>query len=121
MILISSIICKYCLTRLVSRHRHDYQECECGKIALDGGLDYQKIRGTDYIDASITSEDPHDRIRCIFEWGSYGKNGDSPLHYIKLRDMELSHIGAILDKQSLLPELKKILVAEINFRTKEGK
>ena len=32
--------CKKCGDLLESVHRHDYKECSCGAIMVDGGLDY---------------------------------------------------------------------------------
>lgn len=116
-IIVSSIICKKCYTRLISRYRHDYVQCLCGDVSLDGGNDYCKIRGENYISAHCFSNDSHSKIRFNFAWGSYGKNGDEPLHYILLCDMELSHIRAILDTQQLKPEIRQIFINEINYRT----
>jgi hypothetical protein len=39
------IRCKKCGDVIVSKHRHDYRTCKCGKIAIDGGSDYTKITG----------------------------------------------------------------------------
>jgi len=115
-ILLNSVICNKCFERIISRHRHDHQICDCGNTSIDGGLDYRKFNGADFIDAAIYDTDPHEKIRLNFGWGSYGKNGDEYLHYIKLCDMKLSHIGAILETQELRPEVKKVLADEFNFR-----
>ena len=32
--------CTKCLTEIESRHRHDFQECMCGDVFVDGGKDY---------------------------------------------------------------------------------
>lgn len=34
--------CLKCDTVLESRHRHDFQQCECGNVFVDGGLDYMR-------------------------------------------------------------------------------
>lgn len=40
------IICKNCGEFLISRHRHDFKLCKCGKVGIDGGQsDYIKITG----------------------------------------------------------------------------
>jgi hypothetical protein len=118
MLIKNSIICKNCFTQIISRHGHDYVTCKCGEVSLDGGLNYQKIRAEKdgYIDATICSNDSHEKIRVNFEWGSYGKGGDQPLQIYKLCDMNQAHIGAILETQKLTDELRKIFVDEINFR-----
>lgn len=41
---ISAYLCPRCDTLLYSRARHDYRPCPCGDIAVDGGLDYSRIR-----------------------------------------------------------------------------
>lgn len=115
-ILKNSIICKNCFEMVTSRSNHDYRVCKCGRVAVDGGLEYCKITGSDYIDAVITSDDYHEKIRVNFEWGSFGKNGDESLKYIKLCDMNLSHIASILETQGLSNELKKVFVDEIKYR-----
>lgn len=35
--------CLGCGDVLESRHRHDFVECSCGGLFLDGGLDYQRV------------------------------------------------------------------------------
>lgn len=32
--------CKKCLDVIESKHTHDFRECRCGAIFVDGGLDY---------------------------------------------------------------------------------
>lgn len=114
--LVNAIICRLCNSRIVSRHTHDYQTCPCGHCSIDGGLSYNKTSGEHYFDASCYSDDAHDVIRNNFEWGSYGKNGDEDLKYIKLKDMELPHIQAILETQSLKEHVRKVFLDEVNHR-----
>ena len=49
---VKGIQCKHCGTRIYSKHRHDYVNCKCGKVAIDGGRDYTKTTypGGDYSD-----------------------------------------------------------------------
>ncbi len=58
-ILFNSIKCKHCKQIINSRHVHDYKSCKCGKVAVDGGLDYLKRSGehSDFIEASIVIDD----------------------------------------------------------------
>ncbi len=37
--------CKKCGITIESRYRHDFVECECGSVFVDGGLDYMRIGG----------------------------------------------------------------------------
>ena len=41
----NKIKCKYCGDILESTSQHDFKFCSCGKIAIDGGLDYLKRSG----------------------------------------------------------------------------
>lgn len=51
----NSAKCKKCGDHLVSRDVHDYKECSCGSLSIDGGKDYLKRCGNkeDYEDTSI--------------------------------------------------------------------
>ena len=58
-IVINQITCKYCDSTIISRHRHDFVICECGKVAVDGGNSYlrrQGESGKDYIEQSVLIE-----------------------------------------------------------------
>lgn len=37
--------CLVCGDEIESKHRHDFVSCKCGKISIDGGLDYCKWSG----------------------------------------------------------------------------
>lgn len=39
---------------------------------------------------------PHEEFREIFEWGTYGKNGNEPLRFIKLKDISDNHLDNII-------------------------
>ena len=39
-ILSNKIRCKFCNDIIESTHVHDYVECKCGKVSVDGGKDY---------------------------------------------------------------------------------
>ena len=42
--------CRKCGDIVESRFRHDYVACDCGAIAVDGGLDYLRRGFQDYGD-----------------------------------------------------------------------
>jgi len=42
-VVVNKVRCKHCNDIIESTHRHDFKFCSCGKIAIDGGHDYQKI------------------------------------------------------------------------------
>jgi hypothetical protein len=37
--------CKKCKTVIQSKHRHDFVECKCGAIFVDGGEEYYRRGG----------------------------------------------------------------------------
>jgi len=40
MIIENTAVCLSCGDKIFSRHRHDFVECTCGAIAVDGGQEY---------------------------------------------------------------------------------
>lgn len=45
MIIRNAARCTRCDEVVESKHRHDFQRCSCGAVAVDGGLDYLKRCG----------------------------------------------------------------------------
>lgn len=108
-------------TILESRHRHDYKEYTDanGKTyMIDGGLSYMRRSANgDEKDISVWDTDVHVTIREALTWGTYGKNGDQPLRYIKLSEMETDHITACLDTQSgMYPQIRSAMENELKYR-----
>lgn len=119
MILKNSAMCGDCWQEIVSRHKHDYITCHCGQVSIDGGSSYLKRNSNHYVDTSLSSNDDFDKIRNEFEWGTRGVDGKQPLQYIKLKDMEATHIESILATQFLLAqEIKDIFKKELDIRAK---
>lgn len=65
------------------------------KIPQAKGIDYSKIDGAEA------------------RWGTYGKNGDQPLRWVKLKDCETDHLQAILETQINLDKGYKQTIQEI--------
>jgi hypothetical protein len=40
-----SVMCAKCLDVIHSRSRHDFAQCQCGAIGIDGGSEYTKCVG----------------------------------------------------------------------------
>lgn len=55
--------CKLCQSIIESFHRNDYVSCECGEIAVDGGLDYFKVVARDYANF-LRIDDEGNEIIC---------------------------------------------------------
>ena len=87
-------------TVLYSRYRHDYKthlDANGKTYMIDGGLDYVRCSANgDEIHHCVWDDEPFDKVRKAVEWGTYGINGDQPLKWVKLCDMETAHINAVL-------------------------
>ena len=109
-------------TIIESRHRHDYvtHTDKNGKeYMIDGGLDYIRSSANgdeEYLTVRI--DDGHDKVREACKWGTYGINGDQPLSYKKLCDMDTAHIEAVLETQNrIYPAIKTAFETELEFRS----
>jgi len=108
-------------TELESRFQHDlisHTDKNGNYYAIDGGLSYQRILCDgqhDYTDASLWSIDEHSKLINGLTWGSYGKNGNEDLQYIKIKDMSTNHIKAVLETQPN-NRYKKVFEEELKFR-----
>lgn len=107
-------------TVLVSNHRHDYvtYRDKNGLIYMvDGGNNY--LRRTvhedhPYTEMSVYSTDDHLLKRNTFTWGTYGKDGKSPLRRVLLRLLAKDHIEAILETQHhLSPQVREMFEEEL--------
>jgi len=95
-ILLNRAKCLNCGEVLISTHRHDFVGCSCGKLAVDGGLDYLRRVGTDYEEQSIYNTDSIEIIRENISRGTYGKNEDEPLRYVLLKDIDDEWLANII-------------------------
>jgi hypothetical protein len=110
-------------TILRSRGVHDFVG-HTDKISgeyyfTDGGSLYSRrtINTVPAIELDLYTDDRHEDIREVWDWGSYGILGDQKLHRILLKDLGESHILAILTTQLLIPKFKTLLENELCFRT----
>ena len=85
-------------TRLLSLHRHDYRthkDSVTGETYMvDGGLSYIR-RNLNKIPAeeiNLYEDEPHEKLRMEVRWGTYGKDGDDPLRYVRVCDMSNAHV-----------------------------
>ena len=109
-------------TILESRHRHDYVthlDKNGKEYMLDGGLDYVRssANGDEWL-LTIYTDYPHELIRLHAKWGTFGKNGDEPLKYVAIADMDPYHLRACLDTQqkTMRPEMYKVMQDEVEYR-----
>lgn len=105
---------------LQSKHRYDFVQDEQGNF-LDGGLEgYTRMGGhmlMHWENLCVYSDDPHEKKRKAFFWGTRGKDGEQPVKWILLKDLDTDHIEAILDTQRFLPDhIKDMFIDEIEYR-----
>jgi len=108
-------------TILSSKDRHDYvthMDKNGKEYMLDGGIEY--VRASAWGDEeflTVTTDDPHNDVRDALTWGTYGKKGDQPLSYVKLKNMDTEHIQSIIETQrNIYPQFKEAMINELEFR-----
>ena len=94
------------VTYLPSIHRHHYNQYKFkngNTFAVDGGTDYfRRGFGKDFgkysivEDYCLTDESTRYDIFDRLLWGSRGKSGKDAVKYLPFRELELSHLKAIL-------------------------
>ena len=111
-------------TVLESKHRHDYvtyQDKNGNEYMVDGGLEYTRRNvhaDAPYEELSVYTTDGHDKVREVLKWGTYGIDGNQPLTYITLKDMNTDHIQACLENvPSMHPTYKESFKEELKLRS----
>lgn len=97
----NSITCDECNETIVSYHRHDYKTCSCPNEAMvDGGTAYLRYGAKNMSKIkqfAVYDDDDFELVREYATRGSRGKDGDQPLSWIAIRDMDDNYLKAILD------------------------
>lgn len=67
----NSVVCDSCGEEVWSSSVHDFRYCSCGKIAVDGGMDYlRRVGDGKYNDTSYYMEDNIiEDIKKAVKWG----------------------------------------------------
>lgn len=101
----NSVKCLNCGEVLVSYHRHNYKTCGCeNQTSVDGGLDYLRYGGKDMTKVEVNSlydDESFEQIREVVCRGGRGVNGDEPLKYVKLSEVDDEWLQAIIDYEEL--------------------
>ena len=108
-------------TIIESRHRHDFVthiDKNGKEYMVDGGLDYvRRSRNGDEEDMCVTTEDSFEVVRQTCDWGTYGINGDQPLKYVTVAEMETDHIEAVLKNVKFInSSIKTTMEHELEYR-----
>lgn len=103
-------------TFIKSLHRHDF--CQHGDYYVDGGIDYiRRSTNNDILseenDFVLTTNDNLEKIKNKLLWGTYGKDGKGPYTQKLLIDCETNHLEKILETQSNLTDLYKMIINSI--------
>lgn len=114
-------------TILQSFYTHDYKthlDKNGFEYMVDGGLEYTRrtVNPKDpHEELSVYDVDPFEDIRKAFHWGTRGKNGDQPLTWKPLCELETNHIELIMQTQKQVPtHLLNIFKQELNWRKNES-
>lgn len=110
-------------TIMTSTHVHDFRTYtdKNGKTYMvDGGNEYLKRNlhvDHPYEELSVYVTADHEANRQAMTWGTYGPNGDQPVKYLTLAELDTDHIYTILRTQKHVPEWKQELFEdEIRYR-----
>jgi hypothetical protein len=122
----SQIVCNRIITPdgtvLQSHHRHDYvtyTDQNGLEYMVDGGNDYMRRNIHDdapYTEMSLTTDDPFGAIRQGFTWGTRGKDGKQPLTWVPLCELDVEHIVAIMETQTLADYVTELFEKELEYR-----
>lgn len=91
-------------------------------FGIDGGLEYfryttnleyknikQLLKETDFEDLRLTTDNSIEEIKNKLLWGTFGKNKDHELKWIKLINCETEHLQNIISTQEIPPLYKYII------------
>jgi hypothetical protein len=83
---------------------------------VDGGLEYvRRSAHGDEVDLCLYDDAPHIIQASVLEWGTYGINGDQPLKYVTIAEMDTAHLEAVL-KLNVNPTHKACMQHELLLR-----
>ena len=103
-------------TVIESVHRHDYvtyEDANGKTYMVDGGLSYSRRSvHADQIDLNEYDNAPHERQRELLTWGTYGKDGNQPLSYICIGDMDTEHLEIVLKITGNLCPIRRACMTE---------
>ena len=111
-------------TILTSYNRHDYvtykDTITKEVLMVDGGNDYIRRHIGTYDELSIYDDGSHITRRSALHWGTRGKDGQQPIVYKPLKDLDTDHIEAILRTQHQMSDFyRNIFNAELKYRFDE--
>lgn len=117
----NSVKCLECSEELISYHRHDYKVCGCpNETMVDGGLSYERFGAKDISKVELMhvyDDDDFSLVRKKHCRGGRGVNGDQPISWTAICDMNDDWLKAVVDYGG--PEWHiNIIKKEIEWRKK---
>lgn len=111
-------------TILTSYNRHDYvtykDTITKEVLMVDGGTDYLRRHVGTYDELSVYDDGSHLTRREAVHWGTRGKDGQQPLVYKAVKDLDFDHIEAILKTQHQISDFyKEVFTNELKYRFEE--
>ncbi len=110
---------------LISLHRHDFKthtDKDGQFFLVDGGILYsRRSEATPKEDLTLYEDDPFEMIRLKLLRASFGVNGDEPLKYIRLS--EIDYLDALIEyEQTHRPDnfYLKYYLQEREYRNNEA-
>lgn len=117
-IVYNAVECLICDEIVSSRHVHEMNHCSCGNAMVDGGMSYERYGGDEINKITIYADDDFSIVRKVATRGSRGPNGDQPLSWIAICDMDDDYLQAVLDYGG--PEWHlELIKKEIEWRQSE--
>lgn len=106
-IILNRIQCSACNDIITSHHQHDYKQCYCHTVSVDGGRTYlkrsYKCLNSDgslpYTELSVTSSAPFEEVRKALCRGSRGKDGTQSLTWIHLAEISDDYLDNLITYQ----------------------
>jgi len=68
--IIKAYQCKVCEDILFSRAKHDYRTCSCGKISVNGGIEYLRVTSTNQFPNKIELDLEITERELFVDWNS---------------------------------------------------
>lgn len=118
--------CKLCNDIITSRYNWDYQQCSCGAISIDGGLNdisWRRVSEEAFENLNVYDDAPFEVIRVSLFRGDRGKNFDKPLRYVPLCEMSNEWIENILrynNSRNVYDRWSVFGQAELVYREEHG-
>lgn len=94
--------CRLCGEVLESFHRHDYVECKCKEISIDGGADYFKCGARDWANF-VRLDDTDNEVPIKVQEGN-AEAKDAVLEPLASREEMLANLKTEIDAIEQLPE-----------------